>query len=264
MENDTKCNCTDNCNCKSKFWNKFLTFVLLVGVIVMGVLAILKDKIPNDNNVISVSAEGRVFAKPDIATINLGIKTEAKKEAQESVKEGADKMNSIIDKMKKLGIEEKDIKTTSYSLNPSYVYPREGGVPQIAGYELYQQISVKIRNLDKIGDVIKEATNAGANQMGSVAFTIDDTDALKSMARAEAIKKAKEKARAIEKESGVNLGKIVGVYENDYAMPVYESRVMGAGDMMAKSMSPEIAVSPTINPGESEVTLTVTLTYKVK
>ena len=80
----------------------------------------------------------------------------------------------------------------------------------------------------------------------------------------QAIKKAKEKARAIEKESGVNLGKIVGIYENDYAMPVYESRVMGAGDMMAKSMAPEIAVSPTINPGESEVTLTVTLTYKVK
>ena len=269
MEEEKQCNCdcdtTKKCCCKSKIWSKFLTFVLIVGVITLGALAILKDKMLNDNNLVTVTAEGKVFAKPDIATINLGIKTDVKKDAQTAVKEGADKMNNIIDKMKKLGIDEKDIKTTAYSLNPSYVYPRDGGQAQIAGYELYQQISIKIRNLDKIGEVIKESANVGANQIGNVEFTIDDTDALKSMARAEAIKKAKEKAREIEKESGINLGKIVGVYEGDYVYPMYESRsAMGAGDMMAKSITPEVAVSPIINPGESEVRLNVTLTYKVK
>ncbi len=269
MEENKKCDCgcdcnSDNSNC-SKVWSKFLTFILLVGVIGLGVVAILKDKISNENNLVTVVAEGSVFAKPDIATVNLGIKTEVKKQAQDVVKEGADKMNSIIEKMKKLGIEEKDIKTTAYSLNPSYVYPRDGGQATIAGYELYQQVSIKIRNLDKIGDIIKESSDSGANQIGNIEFTIDDDEALKSMARVDAINKAKAKAKQLEKESGINLGKIVGVYESDYMTPVYDTRsYAGAGDMMLKSSAMEIAPSPTINPGESEIKLNVTLTYKVK
>lgn len=266
---DCGCDCGENCNCKHKsykIWSKFITLILVLGVIALGALSILKDKILNDNNIVSVTAEGSVFAKPDIATINLGVKTEIKKEAQLAVKEGADKMNNIIEKMKKLEIDEKDIKTTAYSLSPSYVYPRDGGQATIAGYELYQEVSIKIRNLDKIGDVIKESSTIGANQIGNVAFTIDDEEGLKALARAEAIEKAKEKARQIEKESGINLGKIVGVYESDYIYPMYDSRAygMGGNEMMAKEAVPEVAVSPTINPGESEVKLNVTLTYKVK
>lgn len=267
MEEQKNCNCGDSCNCKTKIWSKFLTLILLLGVISLGIIAILKDKIADNNNLVNISAEGKIFAKPDIATINLGIKTEVKKQAQEAVKEGAEKMNNIVEKMKKIGVDEKDIKTTAYSLSPSYVYPKDSGRAQIAGYELYQQIAVKIRNLEKIGDVIKESSDIGANQIGNVDFTIDDEEGLKALARAEAIKKAKEKASAIEKESGINLGKIVGVYESDYMYPMYETKsYAGAGEIMeSKSMAvPEITVSPTINPGESEVKLNVTLTYKVK
>ncbi|HNZ86598.1 MAG TPA: SIMPL domain-containing protein [bacterium] len=259
MEEEKKQDCIKNYNSKLNCWNRFLTLILILGVIGLGVVSILKDKLFNDNNLVSISAEGRVFAKPDIATIKLGIKTEVKKEAQLAVKEGADKMNNIIEQMKKMEIEEKDIKTTAYSVNPSYVYPRDGGRATIAGYELYQEITIKIRNLDKIGDVIKESANIGANQIGNVAFTIDDQEGLKALARAEAIKNAKEKARQMEKESGIKLGKIIGVYENDYyqACETVNLAMGVAGLNKAES-------SPIINSGESEVSSNITLTYKVK
>jgi uncharacterized protein YggE len=237
--------------------------VLVVGVLALGVLAILRDRIVNPtNDQISVSAEGKVFAKPDIAQVDFGVQTDTKSEAADVVQEGTEKMNAIIAALQELGIEEKDIKTTSFNLNPVYYYPMDGE-RQLSGYELYQQVTLKIRNLDIIGDAIQTATTNGANQIGNVVFTIDETDALQAEARIEAIAKARTKAEEIAQQAGIKLGKIVSIYES--GIMIIRPRTSYSYDM-GGGFSDEKAVfaAPEVETGEMEVTTTVTLTYRIK
>jgi len=252
--NYNACCCTD-----PKFW---LSLVLIIGVLALGVLAILRERIvsPN-NNQFSVSAEGQIFAKPDIAQINFGVQTRVRQEAAQAVQDGTEKMNDIISAMKELGIEEKDIKTTSFNLRPVYSYP-ENGERKLSGYELYQQVTLKIRELDKIGETIQVAASNGANQIGNVSFTIDETDALQAEARAEAIAKAKNKAEEMAEQAGIRLGKIVGIYESSGSSPVFRNDyAYGGGEA---SYDKSMVAIPDIETGEMEVTVNVTLTYKIK
>jgi len=212
----------------------------------------------------SVNGSGTVYAKADIANLTIGLKTEAQKTAAEATKNSTDKMNAIVKAVKDLGVEDKDIKTTNYQLSPVYNWTEKDG-QKLVGYEVTQNVTLKIRNLEKIGDIIAKTTEQGANQVGNIGFTIDDEYELKNQARALAIEKAKEKAEMIAKESGLKLGKITGVYENtsgyvpmmDYSNVRMElsKEVLGMGGD---------ASSPSIESGQNEIKVEVTLTYEVK
>jgi len=249
--------------CKWQDPKYILSLVLIVGVIALGVLSILRDKIVSpDTNQISVTAQGEVFAKPDIATISFGVQTERFDEAVGATKAGTEKMNAVMAKLAELEVEDKDVKTTQYNLNPVYSYGREDGIRNLIGYELYQAATVKIRDLEKIGEIVEAVSSVGANQIGNVSFTIDDQDELKSEARVDAIAKAKEKAEAIADAAGISLGKIVSVYESSDSVSMYrndfayaESAAVGYG---GGGPIPDIAS------GEMEVTVNVTLVYKIK
>ena len=240
----------------------FLSLVLIVGVIALGVLSILREKIVyNENNQMSVSAEGEMFAKPDIATISFGVQTERAEEAADATKDGTLKMNVVMAALKALEIDEKDIKTTQYNLNPVYSYGRQDGIRDLIGYELYQAATVKIRDLEKIGEIVEAVSTVGANQIGNVNFTIDDQDELQAAARADAIAKAKVKAESIADVAGISLGKIVNIYESSNAQPMYRNDFAYAES--AKSIGGGGPI-PDIATGEMEVTVNVTLVYKIK
>lgn len=240
-----------------------VTLVLIVGVLCLGVLSILRDRIVNvDQERFVVSAEGKIFAKPDIANISFGVKTDTQKEAKDAVVAGTEKMNKVISVLKDLGIEEDYIKTTAYNLRSVYEYPKDEGKRVLSGYELDQTITLKIKDLDKIGEVIREATNAGANQSGGINFTIDDTEELKAQARAEAIKRAKKKAGEISDESGIKIGKLVNVSEYGGDVPVFRNSYAYADE--AAGMMKSMDAIPDIESGEMEITVNVSLTYKVK
>ncbi len=210
----------------------------------------------------SVSASGTVYAKADIANITIGLKTEVKKTAAEATAESTKKMNAIIKSLKDLGIEDKDIKTTDYSLQPIYNWLENRG-QVLQGYQVYQNVNVKIRDLEKIGDVIAKTTEQGANQIGNVSFTIDDEYTLKNQARELAIEKAKEKANLIAEQTGMKLGEIKGVYENadvNTPMPMYTNARL----MLDEKMNNVSLESANIQTGQNEVRVDVTLTYEVK
>lgn len=241
-----------------------LSLVLIVGVIALGVLSILRDKIVSpDTNQMSVTAEGEVFAKPDIATISFGVQTERFDEAVGATKAGTEKMNAVMAKLAELEVEDKDVKTTQYNLNPVYSYGREDGIRDLIGYELYQEATVKIRDLEKIGNIVEAVSSVGANQVGNVSFTIDDQDELKAEARVVAIAKAKEKAEAITETAGISLGKIVNIYESSDYAPMYKNEYAYADSGMAVGMGGGAPI-PDIASGEMEVTVNVTLVYKIK
>ncbi|MEI7891142.1 MAG: SIMPL domain-containing protein [bacterium] len=238
----------------------FLIALLILtvgGVLSVALLATNKNK-EQDN--FSVVGSGIVYAKADIANINVGVKSGTKKTAMEATKEGTSKMNSIIGEIKKLKIEDKDIKTSDYSLNPAYNWTQDKG-QELIGYEVSQSLNLKIRDLNVIGDVIAKTTEQGVNQIGNIEFTIDDEFALKNQAREIAIAKAKEKAAIIAKQSGLKLGKVKNVVEgnDNNVYPTYTNAKMSVA-----AVGQEDLKAPTIQTGQNEIKMDVTLTYEVE
>ncbi len=256
-----------------KFLNKTFTLaaVLIVGVLIffVGQLMLQQQTVEHQNqNQITVSGEGKVYVKPDVALISLGVTTQATTVA-DVTKNNTDKMNAVIAAVKALKIDEKDIQTTNYSLTPVYenystpvalsmMYPVRTGTT-LKGYKLEQDIQVKIRDFTKVGDVLSEATTAGANLVGDLQFTIDNPEQFREQARAKAIAQAKTKAKNLSRESGISLGKLINVYENYIYPGAYKSNALGMGGGVAES-----APAPTIQPGQQEIDVTINLTYQVK
>ena len=209
---------------------------------------------------VSVTGEGKAYVKPDVAMVALGMHSEALK-SQDAVDKNNQIINGIIVSLKALGIEDKDIQTTSYSLNPLYDYTERGRI--FKGYSLDQQVSVKIRNFEKISEVLDKATFGGANTVGDLQFTVDNPETARAEARAKAIEQAREKAVSLFGQSGLKMGKLITVYEGggyggcgpDCVQPAYG---MG-GALMDKA-----TVAPQIQSGQMEVNASVTLTYQVK
>lgn len=217
-------------------------------------------------NVITLSAEGKVTAIPDIALVSLSVVSQAKNVA-DVTKENTRKMNAIVEAVKGMGVDAKDIKTTGYYLNPQYenqiiTYDRPTTTqpPKIVGYSLEQSLEIKVRQTDKAGDLIQKGTDLGANQVGQLTFTIDDPEELKSQARELALKKATEKARALATQAGVELGKVTNFSEDNFNYPnVYSAKAdYGMGGAVA-----EAAPAPSLQPGSQDVTVNVSVTFEI-
>ena len=205
-------------------------------------------------NTITFTGEGKVYTKPDIAFVDLSVVTQGSqvKSVQEA---NTKKMNKVIEFLKSFGIEDKDIKTTNYNLYPQYNY-ENNRIPQIIGYQITQTLNIKIRNLDKVGDILQGGVDVGINQVNSLYFGVENDDQVKEQARTMAIADAKKKAEKLAKELEVRLGKVTNFSENiyGYPIPLYKGEYgVGGG-----------GASPDIQTGENEVTVNVMITYEVK
>ena len=238
----------------------FLATLGLLAVTAIVIVSLVTTNKVNSQDRFSVTGSGTVYAKADIANIVIGFKSGVKKTAAEATAENTKKMNNIIEALKKLGIEEKDIQTTEYTLSPVYNWTNERG-QELIGYEVSQNLTVKVRDLNKIGEVIARTTEQGANQIGSVNFTIDDEFELRNQARALAIKKAQEKAQLIAEQSGMKLGKIKGFSEgsNNSTPILYSNAKMIVTQAEGADLS-----EPLIPSGQNEIKVDVTLVYEVK
>ncbi len=225
------------------------------------------------SNVISVSGTGEVLAVPDVASFSFSVVEEGK-----TVKEGQDKatkkINAIIDAVKALGVEEKDIKTTNYSSYPKYDYSYPSvcangycppGKQVLTGYEVNQSITVKVRKTDTAGDVLTKVGDLGASNISGLDFVIDDLDAVKDQAREKAVADAKAKAKVLAKTLGVSLDKVVNFYESgDGGYPImYRAEAMDSKVMMGGAVAPQ-AATPSIPSGENKVVSNVTITYEIQ
>lgn len=250
-------------------WKEIRTPLLTVLFIFLGLIAYtqLLGPIPFTVNSVStvkdslftVDGTGEVTAVPETALLNMGVSKQAAsvEEAQTQVNEV---VNQITKKMKALGVEEKNIKTVNYSVNPNYDYT--GGSQRINGYMVNADVQVKIKPVDKANQAIDAATKAGATNVGNVQFVLDDEKRaeLEDQARQEAITKAKAKAESIAKTSGIRLGKLINVQESvSGAQPPMPMRA----EMAKDAMGGDIAIQNTeLNPGENKVIMTVSLSYE--
>lgn len=218
----------------------------------------------NFKNTITVSDFGEVYAKPDLVTMNFSVVSEAK-EVSDAMSENTKKMNKVIDVLKEQGVEEKDLKTTSYNIYPRYDYIKSetiSGQRVLTGYEVNQTLEVKIRSVEKIGTIISKATEAGSNQIGSLQFTIDNEEEFKKQARELAIEKAKQKAVQTTSQLGVKLGKITNFSENFY-VPYYDARNVYLKEEAMGMGSADATPIPSVESGENTISVSVTITYEI-
>ncbi len=216
---------------------------------------------------LTVTETGEVYAKPDLAIVELSVIAE-KPNATDALTASADRMNAVIGFVKEKGVDEKDIKTTRFNISPRYEYYDEygqrifyyepTGKRILVGYEVTQTLQVKIREMAKIGEILQGATEAGVNDIGNLYFTIDKQDEFKKQAREEAIKKAKEKAKELASQAGVKLVRIANISEYGFTpYPYYDygltKEAVGLG-----------GGAPAIETGENKITVTVTIIYEVE
>lgn len=209
-------------------------------------------------NTISVSGQGEIYADPDLAMVNFSVVTE-KDSVEESLKENKSKMNKVIEKLKAEGVEKKDLKTTTFNIQPRYEWHEKNtkhkeGERVLMGYKVTQELKVKIRNLDQVGEIIQEATDAGANRVGNIRFTIENEDKLHKKAKKKAIEEAKNKAKETASQLGVRLMEIVDYSEKNYNPRPYS-------DTMLKGA--EGGSTPQIEPGQNKVEVNVSITYEI-
>ncbi len=238
----------------------FAAAVILVCIILLPMVfssfSIKQTKqIQEPAHILTVSAEGKVRLTPDLAVIQAGVET-IQQTAVESQKENSKKMNKVIEAIKNKGVEKKDIQTTNYNLEALYDWTEKGRI--FKGYQTNQSVTARIKDLNKIGEILEAANLAGANQIGGIQFTFNDLESLKKQAAQEAIIKAKEKAKALARSANIRLGKLISLSESSsdiYPQPYYASEKGGMGGGGA---------APDIEAGEEEITSQATLTFEIK
>lgn len=212
----------------------------------------------------SVDGEAKMETATDIATFTASVVTEGGKNVADIQKQNVDKMNIINAFLKEQGIEKKDLQTSQYALTPRYSYSNclRGAVcppPAISGYTLNQTLTVKVRNLETIGDILSGIVEKGANNVSGISFTVDDDTDARQVARMEAIAKAQKKAQEIAKAGNFQLGKLVSLYEDSGVTPDAPTGYGGLGGAVTDMK----AAAPVIEPGTQSGTVRMNLTYEI-
>lgn len=251
---------------QNKFFQGILGLLVLTLVVFVGLKARNAaeeynyiGKVVRDRDVITIDGLGKVTAKPDVAIINLGVQSEGVS-VKDTQKSNTLKMNAIVAAMKELGVADKDLQTSNYSLAPKIDW--SNGRQNIIGYTISQMVTVKLRDLDKAGDVLSKAAELGMNQSGGIQFTIDEPKTLQERARTLAIEDAHKKAEQLAEQLGLKIVKVVTFSESGYGSPMPPVPMYAKAQMNA-SLDAALP-SPDIQSGSLDVTSNVNVTFEVR
>lgn len=249
-----------------------LGIIILTGVFLFGLMNIIgmiivssrpqlvqnltsSDGKPVNN--INVSATGKVSVKPDLAIFTAGYRV-SNANLSTVQKEMQDKSNKLVSALKGLGIDEKDIQTSTFSIRPNYRYDSTSGRTTSDGHEGTLAITVKVRKIDETGKIIDQTLAAGANTIDNIAFTLDDPETARADARKLAVEAAKKKAQQIAAAAGVGVGPLVSINETSYDYLPYYANAATDGGVKAPTAAPSV-----ITTGSLEVSLSVSATYVI-
>ena len=204
---------------------------------------------------ITVMAQGKASAEPDLAMITIGVQTRDA-EARTAAEQNDGRMNEVMGALLQLGIAEEDIRTVDYSVSPEIDW--DDDEPRVIGYVVNNSVLVKLREMDRVGDVLDAATAAGANNVYGIQFTFDDPSALREEARAEAMAEAQKKAEALAELAGVRLGRPRYINESFMESPPYFME-----QIYAVPAERGIGGGAPIQPGQLEIAIQVQVSYNI-
>ena len=212
---------------------------------------------PNEvQNQIHVIGSATIEAAPDIAQVQLGVQTFAET-LDEAMAENNQRADGVIAALKAGGVAEADIKTTSFNVYPQRDFRKEDGIGEIVGYWVNNSVAATLRDLNSVGRLLEGAIEAGANNVNSLAFTLDDFEAVRAEARVKAMENAQERAASLAQAAGMELGKPIRIDEVGYGGgPIYNR-----GDY-DEAMGADIGQVP-VAPGELVVTAQVDVYFEI-
>lgn len=238
--------------------------VLILAIILLVQMTILLPKMKSVSKPVTVGAEapnaitvngmGKVYVEPELANLSIGVESRAKTAGEASEKNKRD-MDLVMKSLKAMGIKDEDIQTTDYSIFPDYQYIEKERRQIIVGYIARNMVQLKFKDIDKIGDILDTVTEAGANLIHGIRFTVEDSDKYKDEARELAVEEAKSKAEKLAKSANVRLGDLLSMKEEyrpeEYYM--YEERA---------AMAVNMGGAP-ISPGQLAITIMVQMQYEI-
>ena len=206
--------------------------------------------------VVELSVSETVNSAPDMAQVGTGVTTRAQS-AKEAVRLNAVAMQKVVDRLKTLGLAAKDIQTSNFNLNAQFTYPQGGGTPVFAGYEASNQVSAKVRQIDRVGEVLDALVAAGATNINGPSFMLDDPTALQQTARTRAFQRGLAMAQDYAKMAGYTGVRLLEVSEN-----VQAGGPPPPAPPMPVAFRAQLAKTP-IEPGEVGTVVTLTLKYEM-
>lgn len=201
---------------------------------------------------VTTNGTGKTVAAPDTAEMYFGAAVQSE-DAKDALSRANDVATAITAAVKDAGVAPEDIQTANVSVYPEQSY--DGPEPVITGYRASIQVRVKVRDIERIGEVIGAASDAGANEIGGPSFMLDEDDEATNEAIELAIEDARSRAEVMARAAGKQLGEIISVSETGASAPFYRGAV-------AESMDAASAVA--IEPGQLDISTTVTVVFELK
>jgi uncharacterized protein YggE len=208
-----------------------------------------------DGTLLDITATGKTTRVPDLATIRAGVVTQAATAAA-ALSDNANRMSAVLSALKRAGIQPRDIATANVSLQPQYRY-QDNKPPVITGYQATNNVSIRFRDIAKSGAILDALVAQGANQIDGPNLSLDQPDAALDEARVDAVKRAQARAELYAKAAGLSVSRILTIAEGGEIagpqppMPVYRMAAAKAADTQ-------------VMPGESDVTVTITVRFLLK
>lgn len=209
---------------------------------------------------IMVSAEGKAQLEPDMAVVTLTVSREAET-ARAALDAANTAMAEVLEAMRAKGIEDRDLQTSNFSIRPRYTYPeprsKDGKrVPELDGYTVRNSLSVRVRNMQRLGEILDKSVDLGVNEGGQLLFTNQDPSPALEQARRAAVKAALAKAETLASAAGVKTGGILEISEHSRTpRPV---AIAQADLAMARS-----ADAVPVAGGENSYSVTVNLSIEI-
>lgn len=235
--------------------NKLCAFPVLVTILITSSMAIAQppDRIGPRSPSITVVGTGVAYGKPDIAHVQVGVVTEAAT-AAEALRKNNEAMSSLIAMLRKRGIEDRDFQTVRFNVSPRYKYDKaQQEPPRIAGYQVTNEVKVKIRKLSALGEFLDETVSLGANQIRGIDFDVSESAKLFDESRRKAMADAQHRARIYAEAAGLKLGGPITIEEQAGRPAPYPAARMEA------TASQAVPVAP----GEQVFTTHVTVVFAI-
>lgn len=225
---------------------------LVIAILALSASPLLAADLPRT---ITVSGQGKAGTPPDMATVRSGVITQATT-AKDALAANNAAMEQIMKVLKSRNIDAKDIQTSGFNVYPQYKRQQRGRSNEISGYNVSNNVSVKVRNLSRLGEILDALVQSGSNQISGVSFGLTNPREIMNKARRNAVDDAKGRAELYAQATGVRVGKVISISEQSIQppRPMFQAR-MAMADMASESVP--------IATGEQEVTANINVMYEL-
>ena len=239
--------------------NRFsvITTLLIIFQLVFLLSSCSNSNLPTaENDGILVTGSATIQSSPDLATLRVGVQS-FDKNVEKAVNDNNTKIESIILNLENKGLTEKDMETDQFNISPQREY-RNNNPPIVVGYNVSNILTVKIRNLESLGEIMQVTVGSGANTINGLSFSIEDPNPLRQKARGLAMEDALSRAEILADASGIEVGKPISIQELSYGGPVVKSENLAGAEF---AMDARIPIQ---TPSEVGIQINLQVRFEIK